>query len=126
LFLPVRTGFPLEAEVERHQPGAVLGVPSSVLRELDRLVGRATPGATAARALAARFRVVTAPGGGDQAVLEVAVRTGAWVVTADQTLRTRLNRHGIGVLAPRDRHRLEAHPPRRTPVRSGRDRAPNG
>jgi rRNA-processing protein FCF1 len=122
LFLPVRTGFPLVAEVERHHPGATLGVPTSVLRELDRLVGRATPGAAAARALAARFRAVTAQGVGDEAVLKVAVRTGAWVVTADRALRARLTARGVGVLSPRDRHRLEPYSPRPVSVPSRRGR----
>jgi rRNA-processing protein FCF1 len=125
LFLPIRVGFPLEAEVERHRPGAILGVPTSVLRELDRLVGRATPGAAAARALAARFRPVTAQGVGDEAVLRAAVRTGAWVVTADRALRARLAAHGVGVLAPRDRHRLEPHAPRPASAPSSRDRSLN-
>jgi rRNA-processing protein FCF1 len=126
LFLPVRSGFPLEAEVERHRPGAILGVPTSVLGELDRLAERATPGASAARALAGHFRAVPAPGGGDEAVLRVAVRTGAWVVTADRALRIRLTARGVGVLCPRDRHRLEPYPPLPAPGPSSRRRAPNG
>ena len=126
LFLPVRTGFPLESEVERHRPGAVLGVPTSVLRELDRLIERATPGAVAACALARHFRAVPASGGGDGAVVKAAVRTGAWVVTADRALRIRLNAAGVGVLAPRDRHRLEPYPPRAPSAPSADRRPPNG
>jgi rRNA-processing protein FCF1 len=126
LFLPVRAGFPLEAEVERHHPGAVLGVPTSVLGELDRLVERATPGAAAARALAGHFRAVPSHGGGDEAVLRAAVRTRAWVVTADRALRVRLNARGVRVLSPRDRHRLEPYSPRPASTPPVRHRAPNG
>ncbi len=124
LFLPIRTGFPLEAEVVRIQPGSTVGVPSSVLAELDRLVLRRTPDAAAARALAARYPVVRAPGRGDDAVLLCARRSGAWVVTADRALRERLVAEGVTVLAPRDRHRLERFPgvPRARPPSLGRPR----
>ncbi len=107
LFLPVRGGFPLESEVDRHRPGAVLVVPSSVRAELDRLVERRTPEASAARALASRFPEVAAPGKGDDAIVRLAARDRAWVVTADRALRQRLLRQGVSVLAPRDRQRLE-------------------
>jgi rRNA-processing protein FCF1 len=107
LFLPVRTGFPLEAEIDRLVPGARVLVASSTLRELDRLVTRATPDAGAARTLADRFGSTPAVREGDAAVLEVARRESALVVTADRELQTRLRAGGITVLAPRDRHRLE-------------------
>jgi rRNA-processing protein FCF1 len=113
--LPVRSGFPLEAEVERLVPGARLLVADSTLREFDRLVARATPGAVVARDLARRLVRVAAKGEGDEAVIEVAVRKGATVVTADRALGARLRRRGVGVLAPRDRHRLELHPGLRDP-----------
>jgi len=96
-------------------------VPSSVRDELDRLVADGTPQATAARTMAERFPVVRARGRGDAAVLEAAVRRGAWVVTADRALAARLVAVGVTVLVPRDRHRLErvmgALAP---PARSGR------
>ena len=113
LFLPVRTGFPLEREVDRLCPGAVLGVLSSTFRELDRLVDRATPHASAARALAERYRRIPAPGRGDAAVVAAALRLRAKVVTADRGLRERLTAAGATVFSPRDRHRLEPFPPDR-------------
>jgi rRNA-processing protein FCF1 len=125
LFLPVRTRFPLEAEVDRLRPGSMLGVPSSVLAELDRLAARGTPEAAAARALAARYHTVTAIGRGDDAVLRVAVRLGAWVVTADRELRARLSARGVGVLTPRDRHRLEAYPAHPGPDKGTDGRSPD-
>jgi rRNA-processing protein FCF1 len=112
LFLPLRGGFPLDAEVLRNCPDGTLAVPSSVIGELDRLVDRKEAGASAARALAERYRLVRSRGTGDDAILEVARRRHGWVVTADQELRGRLVMNGVTVLAPRDRHRLETFLPR--------------
>ena len=111
-FLPVRVGFPLEEEVDRECPGARIAVPTSVVRELDRLRARGTPQAEAARAFVDRLPTVAAPGIGDDTLLRAAVRAGAWVVTADRALRDRLLEAGVDVLAPRDRHRLERFRPR--------------
>jgi rRNA-processing protein FCF1 len=107
LFLPFRSKLPLPQEVERWRPGASIRVPSSVLGELDRLAARGVPRSSLARALAATFRPIEAPGRGDAAVVRVAVRTRAWVVTADRTLARRLVDAGVSVLVPRDRDRLE-------------------
>jgi rRNA-processing protein FCF1 len=109
LFLPVRTRFPLEAEVDRLCPGAFIAVPESVLGELDRLILRDTPGAAAARALGAKYRRLSSAGTGDDAVVRAAVQYRAWVVTSDRALRERLSREGVTVLSPRDRHRLQIH-----------------
>jgi len=107
LFLPVRTRFPLEAEVDRICPGASLWVPASVHDELDRLVAREVPGARVASELARRFPTLPSVGQGDAAILDAALRHRAWVVTADRALAERLRGHGISVLIPRDRQRLE-------------------
>jgi rRNA-processing protein FCF1 len=115
LFLPIRTGFPLDAEIGRLVPGARVLVASSGIRELDRLVERATPGAAGARALAEKFARTAVASDGDDSVVEVAVRERAIVVTADRGLQERLRAAGLSVLAPRDRHRLELRPPRSEP-----------
>jgi rRNA-processing protein FCF1 len=107
LFLPFRHRLPLEQEVARWWPGVPLAVPTSVLRELDRLVARRTAHAAPARALAGGFRAVPTDGRGDRAVVRLAVELGAPVVTADRLLAARLRREGISVLVPRDRARLE-------------------
>jgi rRNA-processing protein FCF1 len=112
LLLPVRSHFPLEAEIQRLRPGAVIEVPSSVLGELDRLALRGVPGARAAVALARRFRVFDVAGRGDLAIVEAAEGSRAAVVTADRALANRLRSQGVEVLAPRDRHRLERMPGR--------------
>lgn len=111
LFLPIRSGFPLEAEIDRLVPGARVIIALSSLRELDRLVERATPGATGARALAEKFGTAAVRSRGDDGVVEAAVRERAMVVTADRLLQARLRSRGIFVLAPRDRHRLDIRPP---------------
>ncbi|MGA8302308.1 MAG: hypothetical protein WA691_07690 [Thermoplasmata archaeon] len=126
LFLPIRSGFPLEAEVARFVPGARILIAESGIRELDRLVDRATPAAAGARALADRFARTPTRAEGDEAVVEVALRERAIVVTSDRGLQERLRRCGISILVPRDRHRLELRPgrstrSRRTPIVSLRE-----
>jgi rRNA-processing protein FCF1 len=107
LFLPFRAGFPLDAEIARHRPGARIVVASASLVELARLVERGAPGAPGARALADRYAIEPVTGAGDEAIVALAERLGATVVTADRELQLRLARQGIDVLVPRDRHRLE-------------------
>jgi rRNA-processing protein FCF1 len=85
-------------------------IAASGIRELDHLVDRETVGAGAARALADKFVRTPARGEGDDAVVAVALREAALVVTADRGLQERLRREGVTVLAPRDRHRLEVRP----------------
>ena len=113
LFLVVRSGFPLEEEVDRVLPGARLLVPASVVGELDGLATSLAPGAMAARALVDRYAVQVTRERGDDGVIEAATSARAWVVTADRELRRRLAIRGITALVPRDRHRLEVVPGRR-------------
>lgn len=120
LLLSARTRFPLNAEVERVCPGALLSVPESVIGELDGLAVRGVAGARLASALARKFPRIPAVGRGDAAILEAATRVRAWVVTADRELADRLHARGVTVLAPRDRHRLESHPGRARGVRAER------
>lgn len=107
-FLPERAGTDLAGEIGRLVPNYRLGVSRSVLRELERLVARGTPGAGLALALARTAEVVETGSLGDAGVLEAAVRRQAWVVTADRRLAARLLASGVSVLAPRDRVRLAA------------------
>lgn len=113
LLLPIRSRFPLEAEIDRLCPGGVVTVPSSVVGELDRLAARGVSGARGALALARRFPSVVVAGRGDRAILEAAVLHRSCVVTADRELAERLGTRGIDVLVPRDRHRLELRRGRR-------------
>jgi rRNA-processing protein FCF1 len=125
-FLPERAGTDLADEIDRKVPNARLGVPRSVLSELERLVERHAPGAELALALARTVEVVANTGRGDAGVEEVARRQRAWVVTADRRLATRLVEGGVPVLVPRDRVRLEVRrpgPPKRS-ARPGSGRIP--
>jgi rRNA-processing protein FCF1 len=117
LFLPFRERIPLEPELARLAPGRRPVVPRTVLQELDRLARERRPGAALARRMAERFPAVAAPGRGDAAVLALARRTGAWVVTSDRKLAEELTLSGVTVLRPRGRARLsvEAGRPARPP-----------
>jgi rRNA-processing protein FCF1 len=130
LFLPVRSRFPLEAEVERCCPGAELAVLSTTVAELGRLVRDGVAGSAAAQEYAGRFPVVAASGRGDDAVVAAAVARAAAVVTADRNLADRLVARQVTVLVPRDRHRLHAlagRPARRrNPARIGWSHARRG
>jgi rRNA-processing protein FCF1 len=123
LFLVIRAGFPLEAEVDRVLPGSELLVPESVVAELEGLAKSLIPGAMAAQALAERCTVVPTRTRGDDGVIEAAVTTQSWVATADRELRRRLTLRGVTSLVPRDRHRLEVVHGRPAPPRKlGRSR----
>ncbi|MCI4336619.1 MAG: hypothetical protein L3K17_05420 [Thermoplasmata archaeon] len=96
----------LEGEIHRWHAGALIRVPSSVRRELVALERRNVPRAALARTLANRFSVVRNSGKGDAAIVRLARRLPAAVVTADRALRDRLAALGVTVLVPRDRARL--------------------
>ncbi|HZY91909.1 MAG TPA: DNA-binding protein [Thermoplasmata archaeon] len=109
LFLPFDEGIDVLREVARWRPGARVGVPSAVLDELAKLERRTVAHADLALRLALRLEVHRTAARGDDAVLELAVREGAAVVTADRELRDRLSAAGLTVLVPRDRSRLEPY-----------------
>ena len=116
LFWPFTHGVRLEAELARLFPGqARLGVPRSVLAELDRLVARRVPNAPAARQLANRWTNLASQGVGDAAVLATARRLHAVVASSDERLLQQARLAGLAVLRPRDRARLELRPPSTTP-----------
>ncbi len=103
-------------------------VPSSVRAELERLVGEEVPHAALARAFAARLRTIPTTLRGDAAVLDVAIRTGAPVLTSDRVLAERIASVGGSVLVPRDRSRLELRRGSRRespPTRPASRRRPN-
>jgi len=105
LYLPFTRRFPLEMEIHRLMEGARIGVPDSVHGELQRLEARGDPNARAARLLAARYPRIPTDLHGDGALESLALELGAWVVTSDRQLRSRLEAQGVGVLFPRgDRH----------------------
>jgi rRNA-processing protein FCF1 len=112
LFLPLRSGFPLDAEIARLVPGARVVVADASRRELVRLAARGIPRAAAARALSERYGRLTSEAEGDDGVLASARRRRAVLLTADRELQQRARALGLSVLVPRDRHRLELLPGR--------------
>jgi len=114
------------SEIDRHLPGATLQVPSSVLRELEKLASEEVAGSTAALELARRWPVVDAPGNADDAIVAAAQALRRPVVTADRELSERLRERGIDVYSPRDRHRLELHKGRAVGKRRRNDRSDRG
>ena len=105
--LVARRRFPLQRELDRLHPEIQIVVPETVRFELEALEAREVLGARVARRLAVRYPVVRAPGRGDEAILRLARRRGAWVVTADKMFRTTLLEAGIRVLVPRSLSRLQ-------------------
>jgi rRNA-processing protein FCF1 len=113
LLLPFAGGFPLASELLRVAPDRRVGVPSSVLEELERLERAGLAAAAGARTLAARYEVVPAPGRGDGSLVRLAESHDAWIVTSDRGLRARVQAAGGTVLLPSGHGRLAIAGPRR-------------
>lgn len=107
LLLPFTRRFPLEREIHRLVEGARVEVPSSVLGEIHRLAEKGLFPARAAESFARRFPIVKTDLRGDAALEALAQSLGAWVVTGDRQLRSRLEGLGIVVLYPRGTTHLE-------------------
>jgi len=106
LMMPFQLGLDIEGEVARLLGRCRIAVPACVMRELRGLASR-DPDARAALQLAVRFSHVPCKGAGDDAILELAMRERAYVVTGDRGLMARLRAANVRVLRPRERHRLE-------------------
>lgn len=106
LMMPFQFSLDLEEELVRLLGTPEIRVPTSVLRELDRLSGGSSE-ARAARSLADRFPALPVEGKGDDALLAAAKAHEAVVVTNDRRLRARLREWGLPVIYLRERSRLE-------------------
>ena len=106
LLMPFQMGLDVEGEVERVMGRCRIAVPQVVLAELEAMSGSVRD-APAAQAFAQRFPVEPTEGRGDDAIVDLAMRTGAVVVTGDRALIERLRAEGYKVLRPRQRSRLE-------------------
>ncbi len=82
-------------------------VPTPLLGELRRSKNRH---AGAALALAAKYRHCRTDAKGDDAVVELALRTGAYVLTNDKELRQRLKVCGVKVIFLRSNSHLMLDP----------------
>ena len=106
LLMPFSMGLDVEGEVERVIGRCRIAVPRIAIAELEAM-GSSLRDGPAALKYAARFPVEETVGLGDDAIVEVATRTGATVVTGDRGLIKRLRAAGLHVLRPRQRKRLE-------------------
>ena len=70
-------------------------------------MGSSLRGGAAALKFAERFEVMETVGLGDDAVVDLAIRTGGTVVTGDRGLIKRLHAAGLRVLRPRQKKQLE-------------------
>ncbi len=106
LLMPFKLGMDLEGEIERALGRCRIAVPEAVMVEL-RSMPITMREARAALQLAGRFETLPTAGTGDDAILELARREGAVVVTGDRDLIERLRGAGLRVLRPRQRALLE-------------------
>ena len=107
LLMPFQFRVNLETELGRLMGSADLAIPSPVWTELEFLAERDRD-ARAALQLAARYRVIEAPGSADDALLDLGSSLRAVVVTNDQPLLDRLRAASIPRIFLRSRNHLVA------------------
>lgn len=112
LMLPGTLKINIVAEVERLlDTRCELLIPTSVLEELKNLVEKGTPKERSAARLglkiAERFEKIGAEGRADESIVNLAMRTGGPVGTADRGLRKKLREMGISVIYARGKSHLE-------------------
>ncbi len=104
--MPFQMGLDVEGEVLRVMGRCRMVVPRVVVAEL-RTMGSSLRDGAAALTFAERFEVMETVGLGDDAVVDLAIRTGGTVVTGDRGLIKRLHNAGLRVLRPRQKKQLE-------------------
>jgi hypothetical protein len=108
LMMPFQFGLNIDLELGRLVPGCEMVVPSSVMDELKAVLERTKdPHARSALSLAPKYRCINVEGSCDDAVLELARRLGAVVVTNDRGLRARAQAAGLKVIGLRGKNHLE-------------------
>ncbi|MCU0859442.1 MAG: twitching motility protein PilT [Thermoplasmata archaeon] len=104
LLMPFQFKINIDLELQRLFGCPDVVVPSSVLGELANAVDK---NAKVAMSLAKKYRVVETDLRGDDAVLELADRLGAAVVTNDRELISRVRERGLRVVRLRSSRHLE-------------------
>jgi hypothetical protein len=104
---PFQFGFNLDLELKRIVPWAEPIVPSSVLKELERLSKGGDWVAKAALKLSENYEKVQVRGKGDPSIVDLAVRMGWPVMTQDRRMRAILNSKGISVVLVREKGHLQ-------------------
>ncbi|MGE4274979.1 MAG: PIN domain-containing protein [Candidatus Methanomethylophilaceae archaeon] len=95
LLMPFERRLNIDLEVQRLLGNVRMVIPEPLLGELRRSHNKY---ATAALALAAKYETLPTDSRGDDAVLELAVRLQAPVLTNDKQLRARLRMQGIPLI----------------------------
>ena len=92
LLMPFETSINLDHELQRLLGRCEVLVPGPVIWELRRSTSKH---AKAALALAGKYPIEQAEAQGDESIIEAALRLGAYVLTNDGHLRSRLRKLGI-------------------------------
>jgi rRNA-processing protein FCF1 len=103
LLLPFKFNIDLDQELGRLLGAVRIMVPDTVIAELDNIAGSE---ARAAEALARRYETVEAAGKGDRAILDVAEKLEAVLVTNDRDLIERAKKAGLKVVRMRGKDHL--------------------
>jgi rRNA-processing protein FCF1 len=106
LLMPFQMGLDVEGEVLREMGRCRIVVPRVAAAELRALGSSLREGAAALK-FAERFESMETVGLGDDAIVDLAIRTEGTVVTGDRGLIKRLHAEGLRVLRPRQKKRLE-------------------
>ncbi len=106
LLMPFQMGLDVEGEILRAMGRCRIVVPQVAAAEL-RAMGSSLQDGAAALKFAERFESMETVGLGDDAIIDLAIRTGGTVLTGDRGLIKRLHDAGLRVLRPRQKKRLE-------------------
>jgi rRNA-processing protein FCF1 len=104
LLMPFETSINLDLELERLLGSCEIFVPGPVIGELKRCGSKHSKGALA---LARKYRVAETKKQGDEGIIVVAKELGAYVLTNDRELRSRLRSLGIPTIYLRSGRYLE-------------------
>lgn len=107
IMAPFQFGFNLDLELKRIIPWAEPIVPSTVLKELEKLSKAGDWRARAALKLSENYEKVPVKGKGDPSIVGLAVRMSWPVMTQDRRLRAILNSKGIAVVLVREKGHLQ-------------------
>ncbi len=92
LLMPFEAKLNLDLELRRLLGDCRVVVPGPMLGELKRCGAKHSK---AAIALARKYEIIPTESSGDEAIMELARKLGAYVVTNDKELRSRLRAEGI-------------------------------
>jgi hypothetical protein len=107
LLAPFQFGFNLDLELKRLVPWADPIVPTSVIKELERLSIGGDWRMRAALKLSENYEKIAVKGKGDPSIIALAVKNSWPVMTQDRRLRAILNNKGISVVLVREKGHLQ-------------------